>query len=272
MQITGFIKLIPSGVDRFCSEADGEADLRVELVAGMVCALVAVQVTLVDPPQTEVHVGANRQVCPRAQTHRIEVGKVFDEHAPVEHPHVRLHRGNLGEDVLHTWCELVYAGGIAEPGFEIQAKSQALDDVIIRAHPQDEIGLAERGSTPAEDRELRASLPEGRPRSHPHVSGSQLRMGNRQHQESGGQRKSEEPYFHAVEGTIGTERVSIRSRPVLFAWLHGCRSDCQPGVVLQELKRLVRGSASCSSTGGLPVPSVRDYSGRLEGGSPRLSR
>lgn len=194
----------------FGSEADGEADLRVEIAAGMVGALVAVQVTLVDPPQTEVRVGANRQVCPPTHTHRIEVGKVFDEHAPEEHPHVRLHRGNLGEDVLRTRCELVNAGGIAEPGLEIQTESQALKDIIIRAHPQDEIGLVECGSTPAEDRELRASLPEGRPRPHPHFGGSPLRKENRHHQEGGGQWKPEDPFFHAGDGTIGTERVSMR--------------------------------------------------------------
>jgi hypothetical protein len=36
--------------------------------------------------------------------------------------------------------------------FGKQAESQALDDVIICAHPQDEIGLAESGSTPPKDR------------------------------------------------------------------------------------------------------------------------
>jgi hypothetical protein len=38
-----------------------------------------------------------------------------------------------------------------------------------------------------------------------------LRKENRQHQEGGGQGKSEETNFHAGDGTIGTERESIRS-------------------------------------------------------------
>jgi len=93
----------------FGSEADGEADLRVEIVTGMVGALVAVQVLLVDPPQAEVGVASDRQVCPRAH-HRIEVGKVVDEHAPVEHPHVTAAPRNQGENVLNVRRELVNPG------------------------------------------------------------------------------------------------------------------------------------------------------------------
>src|SRR3989304_1488909 len=75
----------------FGSEADGEADLRVEIAAGMVGALVAVQVTLVDPPQTEVGLGANGRGGPPPHTPPTAGGKGFRENGPVECPPEKCH-------------------------------------------------------------------------------------------------------------------------------------------------------------------------------------
>src|SRR6185436_6698745 len=125
-------------------ESEGEADLRVGAVALAVGGLVAIDVGLVDPAETDEGIAPRLDIDTGARPRGIEIIPAFDLGAPVEGADVGLHRLHLVEDVLHGRRDFRQLGIGSGPELDRQAGVQSVHQVVARAHAEHEVALVER--------------------------------------------------------------------------------------------------------------------------------